>query len=141
MEFLWSAKNLSFFPEALMQEYIAAGWDLSDAVEISDELRVEYGGVWPQGKILSSVNGMPAWADIPPPTKEELVQVAENKRQQLLSHADDVMLDWRTELMLGEISDANRAKLSAWLTYKNDVKATDVTTDSENINWPVPPEV
>ncbi|OJO67749.1 phage tail protein [Escherichia coli] len=124
-----------------MQEYIAAGWDLSDAVEISDELRVEYGGVWPQGKILSSVNGMPAWADIPPPTKEELVQVAENKRQQLLSHADDVMLDWRTELMLGEISDANRAKLSAWLTYKNDVKATDVTTDPENINWPVPPEV
>ncbi|HFF8603478.1 tail fiber assembly protein [Escherichia coli] len=123
-----------------MQEYIAAGWDLSDAVEISDELRVEYGGVWPQGKILSSVNGMPAWADIPPPTKEELVQVAENKRQQLLSHADDVMLDWRTELMLGEISDANRAKLSAWLTYKNDVKATDVTTDPENINWPVPPE-
>ncbi|EFA3713558.1 tail fiber assembly protein, partial [Escherichia coli] len=93
------------------------------------------------GKILSSVNGMPAWADIPPPTKEELVQVAENKRQQLLSHADDVMLDWRTELMLGEISDANRAKLSAWLTYKNDVKATDVTTDPENINWPVPPEV
>ncbi|EFA5112823.1 hypothetical protein E2926_18305 [Escherichia coli] len=48
---------------------------------------------------------------------------------------------WRTELMLGEISDANRAKLSAWLTYKNDVKATDVTTDPENINWPVPPEV
>ncbi|HHL5773929.1 TPA: tail fiber assembly protein [Escherichia coli] len=124
-----------------MQEYIDAGWDLSDAVAISDTVRAEYGGVWPQGKILSSVNGMPAWADIPPPTKEELVQVAENKRQQLLSHADDVMLDWRTELMLGEISDANRAKLSAWLTYKNDVKATDVTTDPENINWPVPPEV
>ncbi|WP_343105376.1 tail fiber assembly protein, partial [Escherichia coli] len=51
------------------------------------------------------------------------------------------MLDWRTELMLGEISDANKAKLSAWLEYKNRVKAVDVTTDPENINWPVPPEV
>ncbi|EAX0034523.1 phage tail protein, partial [Salmonella enterica subsp. arizonae serovar 40:z36:-] len=54
-------------------------------------------------------------------------------------HADAVMLDWRTELMLGEISDANRGKLSAWLAYKNEVKAVDVTTDPENVNWPVPP--
>ncbi|EIL0748128.1 tail fiber assembly protein, partial [Salmonella enterica] len=71
---------------------------------------------------------------------EELIQLAENKRQQLLSHADAIMLDWRTELMLGEISDANRAKLSAWLDYKNEVKAVDVTTDPEHINWPVQPE-
>ncbi|EAX5861800.1 tail fiber assembly protein, partial [Salmonella enterica] len=70
----------------------------------------------------------------------ELIQLAENKRQQLLSHADAIMLDWRTELMLGEISDANRAKLSAWLDYKNEVKAVDVTTDPEHINWPVQPE-
>ncbi|MCG3549898.1 tail fiber assembly protein, partial [Salmonella enterica subsp. diarizonae] len=68
------------------------------------------------------------------------IQLAENKRQQLLSHADAIMLDWRTELMLGEISDANRAKLSAWLDYKNEVKAVDVTTDPEHINWPVQPE-
>ncbi len=30
-----------------MQEYINAGWDLSDAVAISDIVRAEYGGVWP----------------------------------------------------------------------------------------------
>lgn len=54
---------------------------------------------------------------------------AEKLRSQLLAHADKVMLDWRTELMLGEISDANKAKLSAWLAYKNEVKAVDVTTD------------
>ena len=64
---------------------------------------------------------------------------AENERQRLLKHADAVILDWRTELILGEISDANRAKLSAWLAYKNEVKAVDVTTDPEHVNWPVPP--
>jgi hypothetical protein len=32
------------------------------------------------------------------------------------------MLDWRTELMLGEISDTNRAKLSAWLAYKKGLR-------------------
>ncbi|WP_171845599.1 tail fiber assembly protein [Escherichia coli] len=68
------------------------------------------------------------------------VTQAENERQRLLKHADAVMLDWRTELMLGEISDANRDKLSAWLAYKNGVKSADVTTDPEHVNWPVPPE-
>ncbi|EHC9773890.1 tail fiber assembly protein [Salmonella enterica subsp. diarizonae serovar 50:z:-] len=77
----------------------------------------------------------------PPPTREELIQSAEFERERLLKHADEVMLDWRTELMLGEISDANRAKLSAWLAYKNEVKSADVTTDPERVNWPVPPEV
>ena len=66
--------------------------------------------------------------------------MAENNRQRLLTHADSVMLDWRTELMLGEISDANKAKLSAWLAYKNEVKVVDVTTDPEHVNWPAPPE-
>lgn len=76
----------------------------------------------------------------PPPTHEQLIQAAENERQRLLSGADAVMLDWRTELMLGEISDANKAKLSAWLDYKNEVKAVDITTDPDNVNWPQPPE-
>ncbi|MGU4317698.1 tail fiber assembly protein [Escherichia coli] len=77
----------------------------------------------------------------PQPTHEQLIQAAENERQRLLSAADAIMLDWRTELMLGEISDANRAKLSAWLLYKNQVKAVDVTTDPEHVNWPVIPEL
>ncbi|CAM8320228.1 MULTISPECIES: tail fiber assembly protein [Citrobacter] len=65
---------------------------------------------------------------------------AENERQRLLEQADSVMLDWRTELLLGEISDANRAKLSAWLAYKTRVKSLDVTIDPEHVSWPVPPE-
>ncbi|HBW9470953.1 TPA: phage tail protein, partial [Klebsiella pneumoniae] len=55
-------------------------------------------------------------------------------------HADAVMLDWRTELILAEINDANRAKLSAWLAYKNEVKSVDVITDPKNVNWPALPE-
>ncbi|HEE0140369.1 TPA: tail fiber assembly protein [Citrobacter youngae] len=66
---------------------------------------------------------------------------AEKQRSHLLASADKVMLDWRTELMLGEISDANKAKLSAWLAYKNEVKAVNVTTDPGHVNWPAPPEM
>ncbi|EIR2523749.1 tail fiber assembly protein [Escherichia coli] len=76
----------------------------------------------------------------PPPTHEQLIQAAENERQRLLFAADAIMLDWRTELMLGEISDANRAKLSAWLAYKNQVNAVDKNEAiTEGFNWPNAP--
>ncbi|MGO0726074.1 tail fiber assembly protein, partial [Citrobacter freundii] len=60
------------------------------------------------------------WATDIEAQHESAITQAENERQRLLKYADAVMLDWRTELMLGEISDANRAKLSAWLAYKNE---------------------
>ncbi|EDH8969544.1 phage tail protein [Salmonella enterica subsp. enterica serovar Agona] len=91
------------------------------------------------GRELFNDGGVPA-TRVPQPTQEQVIAAAENERQRLLNYADTVMLDWRTELMLGEISDANRAKLSAWLAYKNQVKSVDVTTDPEHVNWPIPPE-
>lgn len=71
--------------------------------------------------------------------RKAAIEDAEKQRSNLLTSADKVMLDWRAELMLGEISDTNRAKLSAWLAYKNEVKAVDVTTDPEHVIWPVTP--
>ena len=120
--------------------YTKENWP-SDAVLVTEEETAEY---WmtipPDGKKLGAVDGKPAWVDIPPQTREELITTAENERQRLLAHADAMMLDWRTELMLGEISDANKATLSEWLAYKNDVKSVDVTIDPEHVSWPVPPE-
>ena len=92
-----------------------------DAVEITDETWMELLSGQEEGKIISAdENGYPVLTDPPPLSHDELVQVAENERQRLLTHADAVMLDWRTELMLGEISDANKAKLSAWYFFHSD---------------------
>lgn len=71
-------------------------------------------------------------------TDEDYVRAAEVERTSLLNVADAVMLDWRTELMLGQISDENKGKLSLWLNYKNEVKAVDVSTAYA---WPTPPAV
>lgn len=136
MKFLWSATNLSFFPETLMQEYIAAGWDLSDAVEISDELRVEYGGVWPQGKILSSRNGMPAWDDLPPPTPEELVAAATDQRQALIAEASQIIAPMRDALDGGYIDEADKPRLVAWQKYRYDLTKVDPAKPV----WPSKPE-
>lgn len=132
----------TFIPESWKSDgtYTKENWP-SDAVLVTEEEAAEY---WmttpPDGKKLGAVDGKPAWVDIPPRTREELIKDAENERKRLLANADKIMIDWRTELMLGEISDDNRDKLSAWLSYKNQVKAVDVTTDPEHVSWPVPPE-
>ncbi|ENB6165421.1 tail fiber assembly protein [Escherichia coli] len=131
----------SFYPEALKEVYINAGSWPENGVDVDDETMAIYTSVAPKGKILGAdKDGNPTWLDIPPPNHEELIRIAENEQKRLLTHADAVMLDWRTELMLGEISDANKAKLSAWMAYKNEVKAIDATTAPEHVNWPVPPD-
>lgn len=134
-----SSKNV-FYPESKLANYEAAGNLPDDLIDVSDDVFREFTATPAVGRVrVAGSDGLPSWGDIPPPSHEELIAIAEQVRQQLLAHADAVMLDWRTELMLGEISDANRAKLSAWLAYKNEVKAVDVTFDPESINWPAPP--
>lgn len=131
----------TFIPESWKSDgtYTKENWP-SDAVLVTEEEAAEY---WmtapPDGKKLGAVDDKPAWVDIPPRTREELIKDAENERQRLMANADKIMIDWRTELMLGEISDDNRDKLSAWLAYKNQVKAVDVTTDPEHVSWPAAP--
>lgn len=139
-KYLFSATTNHFYPVAMIDSYKASGTLPDDTIDIEDSIAIEFLAAPPTGKRRGVINGLPAWVDIPPLSHEELVQMAENKRQRLLARADSVMLDWRTELMLGEISDANKAKLSAWLAYKNEVKVVDVTTDPEHVNWPAPPE-
>ncbi|MFI3411227.1 tail fiber assembly protein [Citrobacter braakii] len=133
--------NGSFYLFAMKEVYEEAGtWPVNGA-DVDDETMAIYTSVAPKGKTLGAdKDGNPTWLDIPPPIHEELIRIAENEQKRLLTHADAVMLDWRTELMLGEISDANKAKLSAWMAYKNEIKAVDLTTDPEHVNWPVPPE-
>ncbi|CAM6888081.1 tail fiber assembly protein [Citrobacter freundii] len=139
--FIWDVNNVRLLAYALQTEYQESGMWPENGIDVSDEVSAEFTGQPPEGKTIGvGTDGMPAWEDIPPPSREELISAAEQMRQQLLAHADAVMLDWRTELMLGEISDVNRAKLSAWMAYKNEVKSVEVTTDPEHVNWPVPPE-
>lgn len=141
MEFGYSKTTNAFYDMSRKDLFIEAGTWPGDVVEVEQNIADEFMQTPPSGKLrVSGDDGLPAWGDIPPPTRDELIAIAENERQRLLAYADVVMQDWRTELMLGEISDTNRAKLSAWLAYKNEVKEVDVTIDPENVIWPVPPE-
>lgn len=65
---------------------------------------------------------------------------AELKRQALLSDANNITADWRTELTLGIISDSDKDKLIAWMGYIKAVKAVDTST-APDVNWPEKPAV
>lgn len=66
---------------------------------------------------------------------------AELYRQELLAQVDELTSDRRVEveLMLGDISEENKKKLSTWMAFKTAVKAVDVST-APDVSWPVQPE-
>ncbi len=70
---------------------------------------------------------------------------AESERQSLLTEAKDTISIWQTQLSLGSITDANKAKLVEWLTYIDELNALDLSNivdeDSYNaIVWPDAPD-
>lgn len=63
---------------------------------------------------------------------------AEHEKASRLAYASQITLDWRTMLLLGEISDEDKAKLSGWMRYIEDVKIVDTST-APNLEWPALP--
>lgn len=93
-----------------------------------------------QGKIIGpDENGMPVLSDPPEPTHDEKVIIAEQKKKALLSEVNTVTQPWQTQLMLGIISDADKASLTTWMKYYQQVQAVDTSTAPDS--WPQPPNV
>lgn len=71
--------------------------------------------------------------------------LAELERQQRLDEANRITADWRVELMLDSITEADKASLTAWMAYISALKAyefSDVNDEAsyEAISWPDKPE-
>lgn len=135
----FSAATSGFYPEELKENYEeGTGWP-DDAVEITFAEWRLFSGDCPAGKRLGAdEQGYPVWDDVPPPTDEELIAVAEQEKQSRLQYANSVAADWRTELSLGVISESDKAKLVLWMQYIKDVKAIDISIP-DNIDWPPVP--
>ncbi|MCW0351188.1 tail fiber assembly protein [Pantoea ananatis] len=72
--------------------------------------------------------------------KREADKISTEKyREEILNNIDKIISDWKIELLLGDISDSDKEKLSAWMKYKASVRAVDVSTAPEVI-WPQEPE-
>ena len=136
----YSAKNDVFIPTSFIAEYEKSGWDFSDAIDVDDDVYLEF-ITPPAGKVrVAGKDGLPAWEDIPPPTKEQLIERAGQKKQTLITEVNAETQMLQTKLALGRITPDEKAQLNAWLDYLDELEAVDVST-APDIIWPVKPVV
>ncbi|MFP1807910.1 tail fiber assembly protein [Lonsdalea quercina] len=71
--------------------------------------------------------------------KRRHIQDAEQKQTTLLAAAKSAINLWQTELLLGLISDEDKARLIAWMKYIQTLQSIDTST-APDITWPDEPE-
>uniref|UniRef100_UPI002368E181 tail fiber assembly protein n=1 Tax=Morganella morganii TaxID=582 RepID=UPI002368E181 len=70
--------------------------------------------------------------------QSRLINDAEHKKQALLAAASEKTELWRTQLMLGIITDEDKARLKEWMLYVQKVQAVD-PSPGDTVAWPTPP--
>lgn len=94
----------------------------------------------PEGKMWGSdEDGYPVLMDIPGPSHDDYLEMAEMEKNARVAAATNKISLWQTKLQLAVITDDEKAELLIWLKYIDDVKAVDVST-APDIDWPEPPE-
>lgn len=143
MNYIYSAINNSFYPSSMKDDYQRADTWPDDAVEVDDNIYLEFTAEPPKGKMrIAGEDGLPVWGDLTPPTREEMIKAAEQQQQQLIDFAMQSVSVIQLKLQAGRtLTDAEKAKLNAVLDYIDAVTAIDITTAPGNINWPLVPEV
>jgi hypothetical protein len=126
----YSPSTNGFYAEEIGYDFLPP-----DVMDITDELYAELLEGQSEGKVITPNGNEPPYLSEP---AVDYVAIAEQHRQKLLRQIDDATADWRVELMLDDISDEDKEKLSAWMAYKKVVKAVDTST-APDIIWPTPP--
>lgn len=70
---------------------------------------------------------------------DELVALAEAEKLARIDNAKKHISLWQTQLQLGMISDADKAKLIEWMHYITALQAVDTST-APDIQWPPEPQ-
>ncbi|OCA56807.1 Caudovirales tail fiber assembly protein [Photorhabdus namnaonensis] len=138
--YYYSATTNAFYPIEWKQDYINAGSFPNDAVKVDEAVFIEFAGsIPPEGKYrIAGKNGLPEWADIPPPTKEELQQQAKLQKQQLIAEATNQIAPLQDAIDLNMANDEEKAQLVAWKKYQISLSRIDVTS-APDISWPKKP--
>lgn len=68
------------------------------------------------------------------------VKSAARQKSALINEANGVTQAWQTQLLLGIITDADKASLTKWMKYIQAVQAVDASRAPEII-WPAPPDI
>lgn len=100
------------------------------AIEVKDGVDAGIG--------YSFVDGVFTAPEVPAPSQEELVSEADKKKSQILQSINETTQTWQTQLALGIITDSDKATLTLWMKYAQEVQAIDISK-APDIDWPVAP--
>lgn len=139
MTYVYSNNENAFYPESMKESYESAGTWPDDGVLVTDDEFIEFSSTPSDGKVRGLSKGKLTWIDSPPPTNEQLIKEATDKKASILNQVNFNTQMMQTQLSLGIISDSDKAELTKWMKYAQDVKAIS-TDDPESIVWPEEPE-
>ncbi|EFB9807871.1 tail fiber assembly protein [Cronobacter sakazakii] len=140
MKYIFDAKTNAFYPVELKDSYIEKGLWPEYGVEIDEETFSEFQKP-PTGKMrIAGEDGYPAWADIPPPTHDELVAMADAQKQSLIDEANEHInsKQWPGKAAIGRLKGDALTLYGLWLDYLDALEAVD-TSSAPDIEWPTPP--
>lgn len=132
MNYIFSPSNFNFYPKTLKESYEASGTWPGDGVEIDDSVFEEFSQSPPVGKSRGSIEGMPAWIDLPPPTKEQLVANAEAEKSSLLALARISIAPLQDAVDIEDATDEEIAMLKKWKQFSVAVNRVDTSKASAN---------
>lgn len=93
---------------------------------------------WIKGKTKKITENDAVSIANPPPTKEQLIEQAEQQKQALITKASQKTQLWQTQLMLGIITEEDKASLKEWMLYVQEIQAVDPSLGADVV-WPTPP--
>ncbi|WP_336297869.1 tail fiber assembly protein [Providencia sp. PROV239] len=139
--------------EKLTQEFKTASQQHQDALEAFNAIQSEYQPIKDEYDAI-----LPIFFDIrehlkclkkmtdkeiqaylnPPKSKEQLIAEAEMQKQSLLAEANNAIAPLQDAVDLGIATDEEKAKLTAWKTYRVLLNRVDTST-APDIDWPQKP--
>lgn len=142
MKSVYSPSEHVIYNAAFNEDYKRAGTWPADGIEVSDEDAITFNGSnEPTGKMLDYQNGKLCWVDRPAPelTKEQLIAIAEGKRESLIDQAMQSISVIQLKLQAGrKLTTAETEKLNSTLDYIDAVTTIDTAT-APDIKWPERP--
>lgn len=139
--FYYSATTNGAYPQSDIEIFKATGTWPDDAVLMSAEVFSEFfSELPPAGKIrVAGPDGLPAWADTPKPSIEELINQAEQQKQRRIDDAMQSISVIQLKLQAGrKLTGEETLRLNQTLDYIDEVEATDIST-APDIIWPPTP--
>lgn len=109
-------------------------------VEVDEATKESFTGAAPEGKRLGAdKKGNPAWVDMPPPSREQLVSDANAKKQTLIAEATVAIAPLGDAVDFGMATDEEVKSLKEWKKYRIMLNRIDALM-APDIEWPVKPE-